>query len=248
MLTCFSLMKIPFTYLIGFALAGSALAEIQTWTNKDGRAVQLELMSVAEKNGEQVGEFKMVSGNMVSIKASDLSPADVKRIAEFKPTDVASILAAGPSSVFDKILDGNLVKLSGRSLKPCKDAIKPKKYYLFYYTASWCPPCQKFTPELVEFYNKNKPNNDDFELFLISSDKGESAMEEYAEEKKMPGPQLKFSKVEKFKKEFKHPGSGIPNLVLTDPEGKILKTSYEGKTYLGPTVVMDHLAGLLGNN
>ncbi len=238
-------MKILLSSFIGFLLTGFAAAEIQTWTNKDGKAVRLELLSVSEKNGERVGEFKMENGNAASIKASDLSPADAKRLADFKPADATATPTSGPPSVFDNILDGDLVRLSGKSLKSCKDATKPKKYYLFYYTASWCPPCQKFTPSLVDFYHKYKPSNDDFELILITSDRGEKSMEEYAEEKKMPWPQLKLSKVAKFKQEFAHPGSGIPNLVLTDLQGEVLKASYEGKTYQGPTVVMDHLETLI---
>jgi hypothetical protein len=39
--------------------------------------------------------------------------------------------------------------------------------------------------------------------------------------------------------------SAIPNLVLTDLQGKILKATDEGKTYVGPGVVMNHLETLL---
>ena len=129
--------------------------------------------------------------------------------------------------------------------KSDKDVVKPSKYYLFYYSASWCGPCHKFTPSLVDFYNKNKPGNNEFELILVTSDSSDDDMDQYAAEFKMPWPHLKLSKVEKFKKEFNHPGTGIPNLVLTDTQGKLLKTSYEGATYVGPAVVMNYLGTLL---
>ena len=122
--------------------------------------------------------------------------------------------------MFDEILDGNLIKLDGKSLKSCKDATKPAKYYIFYYTASWCGPCHKYTPSLVAFYNKSKNKN--FELILITSDDEESAMEDYAREKKMPWPQLKQSKASKFKKEFSHGVTGIPSVITCDLEGKIV--------------------------
>jgi len=186
----------------------------------------------------------MRNGKTISLKAADLSEADAKRLDEWKPAADATAAAAKPS-VFDEVLDGNLVKLEGKSLKKYELTKKPTKYYLFYYTASWCGPCQKFTPTLVEFYDKNKPASDAFEIVLISSDQEEDAMEGYAVEKKMNWPQLKLSKVEKFKKEFKHPGGGIPNLVLTDLEGNIIKSSYEGADYKGPHVVMNHLGTLL---
>ena len=35
-------------------------------------------------------------------------------------------------------LNGNLVILDGEKFKNHKLSLKPKKYYIFYYTASWC--------------------------------------------------------------------------------------------------------------
>lgn len=57
--------------------------------------------------------------------------------------------------------------------------------------------------------------------------------------------ELELSKVEKFHKQFSHPGRGIPNLVLCDLQGKLIKTSCEGEQYIGPTAVMTHLNALL---
>ncbi len=235
-------MKTAFQILVGCLLAVSANAEFRVWTRNDGKSAELDLIAVTGADGDKSGEFEMRNGKSVTLKASVFAEADAKLLAEWTPAPVA---AAPVVSVFDSFLDGDLVRLSGKSLKACKDATKPKKYYLFYYTASWCGPCQKFTPSLVDFYNKHKPGNDEFELILVTSDSDEAAMEEYAEQKKMPWPQLKLSRVERFKKEFKHPGGGIPNLVLTDSEGKLIKTSYQGETYVGPGVVMSHLATLL---
>jgi nucleoredoxin len=236
-------MKTAYQILLGCLLTIAANAEFRTWTRNDGKSAELDLTSVTGTDGDKSGEFKMRNGKSITLKATGLSEADAKLLADWKP---AAVAAAPTASVFDSFLDGDLVRLNGKSLKSCKDATKPSKYYLFYYTASWCGPCQKFTPSLVEFYNKHKPSNNEFELVLITCDSDEASMEGYAKEKKMPWPQLKLSRVERFKKQFHHPGGGIPNLVLTDIEGKLLKTSYEGENYVGPTVVMNHLATLLG--
>lgn len=232
-------------FLISMLVGGSCLAEFESWTSKDGRSADLDLKSVSETEGEKVGEFLMRNGRSTKLKASQLSAESAAKLAEWKPLpdEQAAVTQTTAPSVFDDILDGNLLRLSGKSLKSCKDATKPAKYYLFYYSASWCGPCHKFTPSLVDFYNKNK--DDSFELVLITSDSGEDEMEEYSAEFKMPWPQLKLSKVEKFKKAHKYPGGGIPNLVLTDLEGNLIKGSYEGNTYVGPTVVMNHLTTLL---
>ena len=241
-------MKTLTTFLLGISLTAPVFGEFANWTNKDGKSVELDLLKVTQVDGQAQGEFKMRSGRTATLKASDLAVADAKRLAEWQPPAAAAAVPAAGStepSVYDSVLDGNLVSLKGKSLGSHREFVKPTKYYLFYHTASWCGPCQKFTPSLVEFYNANKTGNDQFEIILVTHDSDEDAMEQYAAEKKMTWPHLKLSRVEKFNKEFKHPGRGIPNLVLTDTQGKILKTSYEGDNYLGPAVVMNNLGTLL---
>jgi nucleoredoxin len=178
----------------------------------------MKLLSVSEVDGEKVGRFSLRSGQTVNLAASKLSEADAKRLAEWKPEGLEN--AAGPESVFDDVLDGNLLRLDDKNLKKCEDATKPAKYYVFYYTASWCGPCQQFTPSLVQWYEENK--NDNFELVLISSDSDEAAMEGYAAKKKMPWPQLKMRKVQDFKKSFEHGVRGIPSVMVCELDGKLL--------------------------
>ncbi len=197
--------------------AGVSCAAFEKWTNNDGKTAELELVKVVENGDGKTGEFKMRSGKVVMLKASDLSEDAAARLAAWAPP--APVIEGKPS-VFDKVLDGNLVKLDGKSLKKFDLTERPKKYYVFYYTASWCGPCQQFTPSLVDFYKKHK--SDKFELVLITSDKDEDSMEDYAAKKKMPWPQLKLKKVEDFSKEFPHGVSGIPSIVVCDLEGKNL--------------------------
>lgn len=236
-------MKTAIQLIIAGLLTGAVHAEFRTWTREDGKTAELELTAVTGEAAAKTGKFKMRNGRTINLPASSLSTADAQLLDEWQPTAAAETGSASSASIFDKDFERNLEKLSGKSLKPIKDATKPSKYYLFYYTASWCGPCHKFTPSLVDFYKKNKDAR--FELVLITSDSDEGAMESYAAEFKMPWPQLKLSKVSGFKKDHPYPGTGIPNLVLTDLDGKLIKGSYEGTTYHGPTVVMDHLATLL---
>jgi nucleoredoxin len=221
-------MKTTLPILLGLLFAASASAEYRTWTRNDGKTAELELLSVTETGGEKSGEFKMRNGQTVVLKSSVLSEADAKLLADWKPEAPAPTAAA---SVFDEILDGNLVKLDGKSLKSFKDLQKPAKYYVFYYTASWCGPCQQFTPSLVEFYEKNK--NDNFELVLITSDSDEDGMESYAVSKKMPWPQLKLKKAGDFKKKFNHGVKGIPAVIVCDLEGKIVTANGRDLNALG---------------
>jgi thiol-disulfide isomerase/thioredoxin len=223
-------MKIKIQILLGCLLAASASAEFRTWTRNDGKTAELDLVSVSDSAGEKSGEFKMRNGKTVTLKASSLTEADAKLLAEWKPAATTSTTSAA-ASVFDEILDGNLVKLDGKSLKAFKDLKKPAKYYVFYYTASWCGPCQQFTPSLVDFYQKNK--NDNFELVLITSDQEEGDMEDYAASKRMHWPQLKIKKADDFKKKFAHGVRGIPSVIVCDLEGKIITSNGRDLNALG---------------
>lgn len=219
-------MKPLLSLLLFGSLASSACAAFETWTNKDGKAAELDLVAVSDVGGEKVGEFKMRNGKTVTLKASAMSEVDAKRLADWKPAvtgEADAPAVVGKPSKFDEILDGNLVILDGKSLKRHSLETKPTKYYIFYYTASWCGPCQQYSPTLVEFYNKNK--NANFEIVLITSDSDEGAMESYAKDKKMPWPQLKMSRVEKFGKQFNHQVSGIPSVITCDLDGNIVSRS-----------------------
>jgi thiol-disulfide isomerase/thioredoxin len=235
-------MKTPLAFIISLSLVLPLSAAYEKWTNKEGKTVELDLVEVTGEGDAKAGVFQMRNGRKATIKAVDLDEESAKRLAAWKP---AAAAGGQEASVFDEILDGNLTKLDGKSLKKYEPTSKPTKYYLFYYTASWCGPCHKFTPSLVKFYNEHKSSSAEFEIILITSDDSEDAMDGYASELKMEWPHLKLSKVDDFKKKFNHPGGGIPNLVLTDLEGTIIKKSYEGENYVGPNVVMEHLGTLL---
>ena len=208
-------MKITIAIATAISLVLPLQAGFENWTNKEGKTASLELVEVTGEDGAKVGAFRMRNDRKVTIKAGDLSEADAKRLAEWKPTP-----AEPEPSVFDEVLDGELVRLDGKKLKKCDDATHPAKYYVFYYTASWCGPCHAFTPSLVKWYNDNK--NENVEIVLITSDRNEEAMEGYAAEKKMPWPQLKLSKAKIFKDKFNHGVSGIPSVMVCDIDGKLL--------------------------
>jgi nucleoredoxin len=53
------------------------------------------------------------------------------------------------------------------------------KYLLLYYSAHWCPPCRGFTPKLSKAYTELKKHRSDFELLFVSSDRTQSAFDEY---------------------------------------------------------------------
>jgi nucleoredoxin len=144
-------------------------------------------------------------------------------------------------------LRGDLVALKGKRVSRFDDAtLANTKHFAIYFSASWCPPCRQFTPDLVTWYNNFKPKHPDFELIFISSDRDEKSMEDYMEQDKMPWPGIKFSKIRTNKSLMHLKGKGIPCLVLIDDQGTILSHSYEGLNYVGPRKVMKDIEQKLG--
>lgn len=203
-------MKTTLVILTSMALALPLSAAFSKWTNKDGKSLELELVDVITEGDETSGVFIMRNGRKVTINKSTLSEESAKQFDTLTPR----------SSVFDEVINGNLVILDGEKFKDHKLTQKPKKYYIFYYTASWCGPCKAFTPQLVKFYNEHK--NENFEIVLISADRDQKSMESYASSHKMPWPQLKFSQLGTFQGKFDHGVRGIPSVIVCDLEGKIV--------------------------
>jgi nucleoredoxin len=118
--------------------------------------------------------------------------------------------------------------------------LKDVKYFAFYFSASWCPPCKVFTPKLVDFYNSFKPGHPDFELILLDQDASQEEMLSYMIAGKMPWPAVRFDAIDSADAN-KYRGEGIPDLVLVDAQGKVLSDSFDGYTYLGPDKVLDDI-------
>lgn len=99
------------------------------------------------------------------------------------------------------------------------DSFKGKLVGL-YFSASWCGPCQRFTPILVEVYNQLRELNN-FEIVFVSADEDNEAFDAYFS--KMPWLAVPFSdtlKREGLDATFSV--SGIPHLIIFDKDGKIV--------------------------
>jgi len=98
-----------------------------------------------------------------------------------------------------------------------KDALEGVDALGIYFSAHWCPPCRGFTPKAAENYNALKAAGKKVEIIFASSDKDETAFNEYHGE--MPWKALPFAERDKkasLSKRYKC--QGIPHLVFVDPK------------------------------
>ena len=146
---------------------------------------------------------------------------------------------AAVSEPVGKVKD-HLVNAAGESVDGATLAEKP--YVLFYYSAHWCPPCRKFTPKLVEFYNTHK-GGEAFEIVFVSADYSEKDMAKYMEDVEMPWLAVSYDDIEGT--EIESYASGyIPYLVMFDKEGHMIegKPVYSGgMRIMRPEAVLEEL-------
>lgn len=160
----------------------------------------------------------------------------------------AGVQASSASAIYD-FVKGDLVRPQNGNLVHADDeALAHKKLIAFYFSAHWCGPCRKFTPQLVEYYNRVAPQHPEFEIILFSFDKSATAMEAYMRETNMPWPAIDYQKLPEKEVLKKNAGTGIPSLVLVDQTGKLISSSYAGSQYLGPGKVLDDLDNIFAGN
>ncbi len=153
-------------------------------------------------------------------------------------------LATAPSSTdtIAKILKGNLVRCQNGLLTSYYDEeLNRKKIYGLYFSAHWCPPCRKFTPQLASYYNKVAREHPEFEIIFLSADKSAEAMAAYMRDTGMPWAAVDYAKLANVTALNKYAGSGIPDLVIIDGAGKVLADSYINGNYVGPAQVLNDL-------
>ncbi len=161
------------------------------------------------------------------------------QIIRERTSDSRLDLNTGSAGAVAQLLKGDLVQFRNGGVIRADDAVlEKKKLIAFYFSAHWCGPCRKFTPELVTYYNRVASEHPEFEIVFYSEDKSQYAFETYMRETNMPWLAIDYPKVKSKDALAKIAGSGIPSLVLVDSTGKVISSSYHGSEYLGPQKVL----------
>ena len=146
--------------------------------------------------------------------------------------------ATAPPPGETPILDSLRPKLvrchDGTISRPDGSELEKKKFVALYYSAHWCAPCRKFTPQLVDYYNRTVAAHPEFEIIFVSSDRSRFGWETYIGETKMPWLAVDFDQLGDMAGIRKLGGGSIPSLLVLDNASRIVASSYDGEKYLGP--------------
>ena len=230
-------------------LSAWARAEVAAWTNNEGQQMQAEFLG---RKGEQVS-FRKADGVRYVYPYAKLSEADRARVDELVAAGVAeadlpeakkpAVPAGPPGKLVAALADQLVVVKDGKLVRTSPAEVGSPKFVALYYSAHWCGPCRRFTPDLVAAYREIKAAHPEFELIFVSSDRDEDEMENYMTGAAMPWPALRYDRIDsaRMARRPDHEG-GIPNLVFFDASGKELSTTYtKSGEYLGPRKVLDDI-------
>ena len=177
-----------------------------------------ETAQVAAANQEQAAEKAFRS-------ATEVLREQRARAANTVPTGTPLLTA----------LKDKLVVCRDGAITPADpSATENKKLIAFYYSAHWCAPCRKFTPQLVDYYNRIAPQHPEFQLVFVSFDRSRFNWETYMRETKMPWLALDYDQVASQAGLRNLGGESIPSLLVLDDTGHVVASSYEGERYVGP--------------
>jgi nucleoredoxin len=126
-----------------------------------------------------------------------------------------------------RCVDGTVSRAVGSELEK-------KKFVGLYYSARWCKPCRKFTPELVEYYNRVASAHPEFEIIFVSADRSRFSWETYIHETKMPWLAIDYDQLAGLSGVKSLGGGGLPSLLVLDEGSHIVASSYDGDKYVGP--------------
>ena len=191
------------------------------------------------------------AGSPASNQPATTSPAVATTTPSVTPPPARSTPPAAPAASaalnpFLSNLQGHLVTLSDDGQFKDLDAttLQNVKYWAIYFSASWCPDCRAFTPDLVRFYHEFKQDHPNFELILVTADRSEQDMLNYMKNDHMEWPALRYSdKWNRSLRPLDYVTDWIPNLVLVDQDGKVLSRTSTSDS--SPARVMDDIRKLV---
>jgi nucleoredoxin len=143
--------------------------------------------------------------------------------------------AQAPRELADKLVALQASKLQSADTTRLRRA----RVVAFFYSAAWCAPCRQFSPKLVRFYNAALKQYPWFEVVLVSHDRNDHELIEHLNAEQISFPVLRMEQAPGWVQ--LRCGKGIPTLVITDAEGRVLSQSWQEDRQRPPEVILGDL-------
>ena len=214
----------------------------QKGNDKRAKEIEDEYQAVSENKIEYIKKFvKDHTSSVISPYVTSRYLLPYIKFSELDSTYKALDTAVKKSRYAQKIKDRRDLLKRVQVGKPFIDFTLPNPegkpltfsdyvgdgYVLLDFWASWCNPCRKENPNLVENYKKYKDQG--FEIFGVSLDKNKEAWKRAIEQDNITWPQASDLKGWNNSVSQKYGVMSIPSNVLIDKEGKIVAKDLRGK-------------------
>lgn len=166
--------------------------------------------------GAENGKLRVVPKSLS--QNFDLAPEDTDILEQAR----VHLANGGAPGILAEELQGRLInQLTDQPYN--LDMNKLPKYFVIYSAARWCPYTQKFTPQLLKFYQDMKAKGADFEVIYIPQEKSYTELQTYAKEVSFPWPVLKYPQKDKIVvTAMMISGHSTPVLQVADRYGNII--------------------------
>lgn len=200
---------------------GAGVLSARTWTSAEGaKTFEGEFKSFDTESAKVTVIVK--NGRTMTFGLDKLSEEDRNWIKK-QPSIQDLAAEAEAREEFEKSKLGKAVKdlkiLDGDEFKEHKLA-PPPKYYILYFSGSWCGPCVQLAPRMVKTYNDKIGTNPAVEMIHLSRDDDKGDALNWAKKEKFPWPTIMQDDTSSFFS--KHFGGAVPTFVLIDCDGKVL--------------------------
>jgi nucleoredoxin len=141
-----------------------------------------------------------------------------------EPVDPSLLMDLPEGKTVSEALAGKMVRADGSRV--VFEAGSEPDYFVFYFSASWCPPCRAYTPKVVEFYegHRGKGEKATFEVILINEDNSQEEMLAYMKKYGMKWVAMDFEE-RGVRGVPTNPEHAFPAVVIVDNAGKVIDDS-----------------------
>lgn len=208
-------------------------AKTQQMNELEEQYVAAAKEGVKQNIGNAVGIF-LLKKNYYYMSVEELDPLMPQIPAEFANDEAIvkiknNVEKMKATAVGQKFTDFEMQTPEGKSVK-LSDYVGKGKVVLVDFWASWCGPCRREMPNLVEAYAKYKNKN--FEIVGVSLDQSGDAWKEAIKKLNITWPQMSDLKFWNCEGAQLYAVSSIPHTVLIDGEGIILARGLHGNELL----------------